>query len=309
MTDGVAPGFGHSISSSFASQAKLCPFGSQPPSDVHQVSIHIYYFPTPRRSPSQRHKRRSQHNSDGRSLNLLRLPQFSKACMIDLEINKPSSWNGQALTGEWLVTLKVDGVRAIHHAGQGWLSRANKPLYNLPPYQGGPRDCEIYLGSFRNTIIATRTRLPKSDTPIILREHLYGLDQLDARLHFGTLIDPSADDIRLQLDRAQALGFEGLVLRQGDRWLKVKASETHDEAITGFVEGRGKHAGRLGIINTELGNVSSGFSDEERVELWAEAQAGTLIGQTVEVSFMEYSAVGKFRHPVFVRMRPDKIAA
>jgi hypothetical protein len=33
--------------------------------------------------------------------------------VIDHQINKPSSWNGKALTGEWQVTLKVDGVRAI----------------------------------------------------------------------------------------------------------------------------------------------------------------------------------------------------
>jgi hypothetical protein len=224
------------------------------------------------------------------------------------EINRPSTWNGKALTGEWQVTLKVDGVRAIWHDDVGWQSRANKPLYNLPRWQSGePRDCELFVHSFRDTIIATRTRLPKSDTPTIRREHLYGLDELDARLGFGTLLNPSASEILLQLNHAQARGFEGLVLRRGERWLKVKPHETHDVPITGFVEGRGKHAGHLGTIETPLGNVGSGFSDEERAALWIEAQAGRLVGQIVEVTCMMFTEAGMFRHPSFVRLRPDRL--
>jgi ATP-dependent DNA ligase len=227
--------------------------------------------------------------------------------MICPEMNKPTSWNRRALAGTWHVTLKVDGVRAIWHDNYGWISRAGKPLYHIPPYQGGPRDCELYVGSFRDTIRATRTKFKKTDTPTILHEHLFGLDILDERLNAGAMRNPSVDDVFAKLSAAQASGFEGIVLRQGDRWIKVKPHETHDVPITGFVEGRGKHAGRLGIITTPLGNVGSGFLDEERIELWAEAHAGTLVGQVVEISFMERTTTGKFRHPVFVRMRPDKV--
>lgn len=228
--------------------------------------------------------------------------------MTEHTINRPSSWNGEALSGKWLVTLKVDGVRALYHPGRGWLSRAGKPLHNIPDWAGGPRDCELYVHSFRSTIIATRTRIPKGDTPAIRPEHLYGLDELDPRLQFGSVFNPSADDILRKLNYARAQGVEGLVLRQADRWIKVKPFETHDVTITGFAEGRGKHAGRLGIVHTTLGNVGSGFSDEERAQLWADAQAGTLIGQIVEVSCMERTTTGRFRHPRFIRMRPDKPA-
>lgn len=103
------------------------------------------------------------------------------------------------------------------------------------------------------------------------------------------------------------MGFEGLVLRQGNRWIKVKPFETHDVPITGFVEGRGQHSGMLGIVTTALGNVGSGFSEVERIALWADAQAGMLIGQIIEVSYMEFTSTGKFRHPTFIRMRPDKL--
>lgn len=229
--------------------------------------------------------------------------------MATHNINKPRAWNGKGLLGDWLVTLKLDGVRAIWHDEHGWLSRANKPLYNIPPHQpGSARDCELFVGSFRDTIRATRTKFPTGETPPIYPQHLYGLDQLDERLHWGRLLDPSAAKIQAELKRATDRGIEGLVLRQGNYWMKVKPEETHDVVITGFNEGRGRHRGRLGFINTAKGAVGSGFSDAERHSLWSEAMAGRLIGQKVEVSCMEFTSNGQFRHPFFVRMRPDKIA-
>lgn len=227
--------------------------------------------------------------------------------MKNAEINRPCAWNGNKLAGDWLVTVKIDGVRAIWNDEQGWLSRARNPLYNLPPWQQGrARDCEVFVGSFRDTIRATRTTLPTADLPRIRPEHMYGLDQLDPRLHWGQLADPAPDDIRTLLYRANNLGHEGLVLRQGDHWIKVKPEETHDVPITGFVEGRGKHTGRLGYVTTAKGDVGSGFSDTEREILWAEAKAERLIGQVIEVSCLQMTQAGQFRHPFFVRMRPDK---
>jgi hypothetical protein len=226
------------------------------------------------------------------------------------EINRPRAWNGNQLAGDWLVTLKIDGVRAIWHDEQGWLSRANKPLYNIPPRQSGsPRDCEIFVRTFRDTIRATRTKSPKDDVPAILPSHMYGLEPLDPRLRWDTLINPTSDDILAQLQRANNHGHEGLVLRQDDHWIKVKPEETHDVAITGFVEGRGRHLGRLGYVTTAKGAVGSGFTDAEREILWAEAKAERLVGQVIEVSCMQFTPDGQFRHPVFVRMRPDKLIA
>ena len=230
--------------------------------------------------------------------------------MINAEINRPRAWNGNKLAGDWLVTLKIDGVRAIWHDEQGWLSRANKPLYNIPPWrQDRPRDCEVFVGTFRDTIRATRTKFLKGDTPSILPRHMYGLEPLDPRLHWGTLTNPTPDDILAQLQRANDLGYEGLVLRQRDDWIKIKPEETHDVAITGYGEGKGKHLGRLGYVTTAKGDVGSGFTDTEREILWAEAKAERLVGQVIEVSCMQFTPDGQFRHPFFVRMRPDKLVA
>lgn len=230
--------------------------------------------------------------------------------MTHQTINRPRSWNGKALTGDWLVTLKLDGVRAIWCDEQGWRSRANKPLFNIPPWQQGqPRDCEVFVKNFTDTIRATRTRNLKGSEPSIDRQNLYGLALLDPRLNWGRLTDPSPATIRAQLQKANDAGYEGLVLRQGDLWLKVKPVETYDVAITGYVEGEGKHAGRLGLVTTEKGSVGAGFTDAEREILWTEAKEGRLLGQVIEVSSMPCTSNGKFRHPVFVRMRPDKFAA
>jgi ATP-dependent DNA ligase len=100
-----------------------------------------------------------------------------------------------------------------------------------------------------------------------------------------------------------------LVLRQGEQWIKVKPEDTHDVTITGYAEGKGKHLGRLGYVLTAKGGVGSGFTDTERETLWTEAKAGTLIGQVIEVSCMQITPDDKFRHPFFVRMRPDKLVA
>lgn len=226
--------------------------------------------------------------------------------MKHVEINRPRSWNGKSLRGDWLLTLKVDGVRAIWN-GRNWQSRARKPLYNIPRWRpGSPRDCEVYVDTFVDTIKATRTRSPVESTPAIAQENLYGLDLLDPRLYFGTLTNPNSADILAQLERANDRGYEGLVLRQGDLWLKVKPEETHDVIITGCCEGRGKHAGRLGHVTTAKGAVGAGFTDLERKVLWTDAKAQRLVGQMIEVSCHQVTARGQFRHPVFVRMRPDK---
>jgi ATP-dependent DNA ligase len=93
---------------------------------------------------------------------------------------------------------------------------------------------------------------------------MYGLDPLDPRLRWGQLTNPTPNDIVAQLQRANDLGYEGLVLRQRDHWIKIKPEESHDVAITGYAEGNGKQLGRLGFVTTAKGAVGSGFTDTER---------------------------------------------
>lgn len=267
---------------------------------------------------------------------------------------KARPWNGKDLKGTWEVTLKIDGVRALWSPhDEQWYSRAGKPLYNIPkPHREDLRDCEVYLGNFKDTIRATRTQTPEASgctkhpeylsrcrsigckwvegTPVIEARHLYSLDPLDSSLRWRTdfrdwalprshpehlVTNPGAVLLRFMLGQANAAGYEGLVLRQGDKWLKVKPEETHDVLITGAVEGIGKHKGRLGALQTSKGAVGTGFTDLERESLWLWFLTGhsgdvpcNLEGQTIEVSCMHFTPDGKFRHPRFIRMRPDKTA-
>lgn len=244
-------------------------------------------------------------------------------------MNSPALWNGKDLKGTWHVTIKIDGVRALWVHDQPlststmgighWESRAGKPLYNIPaPFisitteQWWPgTDCELYLGSLKETIRACRTIRLKPDTPVIRREHLYSLDPLDKRLDLGLVENPTADWINSRLASVNGQGFEGLVLRQGDKWLKVKPHDTYDVRVLGVIEGNGKHKGRLGYIQTIMGDVGTGFSDTEREEIWhrlRHLQIGDM-NVTIEVECMQLTPDGKFRHARFIRERFDKIAS
>ena len=215
---------------------------------------------------------------------------------------KAKNWDGKDLKGPWEVTIKIDGVRALWD-GEKYVSRNGKPLYNLPArWKGDPFDCEVYCGSFKETI--EKTRAATKDRPIKPSE-MFSLDPLDKRLHSGVLLDPTSVEIRQRMEEVVAAGYEGLVLRQGSTWLKVKPTETYDVPVTGIIEGTGKHKGRMGALMTPMGKVGTGFSDLERLAWWGTTSQNT-IGKIIEVECMKLTPDGKFRHPRFVRIRPDK---
>jgi len=206
-------------------------------------------------------------------------------------------WNKEDLKGNWEISIKIDGVRC-HNTPEGKLSRKGKPLYNIPDFSG--EVAEIYCGSFKETIIKTRT-FTKEFT--INKEDIYELHpNLDSRLFITTVTNPTKEFILELFDKYRSEGHEGLILKQNDKRLKVKNEETYDVTVTGIFEGKGRNKGRLGGFTTELGNVGTGLTDEERVEYYSP----TLIGQTIEVSCMEMTPDNKFRHPRFIRLREDK---
>ncbi len=213
----------------------------------------------------------------------------------------PTAWNGNALTGAWLATYKLDGVRALM-TPSGAVSRAGKALNNLAQHlpTAGMRDVEVYLGSFEATIAAVRSK----GTVPVPASALYLLDPPDPRLVVATVTDPTPESISRLLTEARGLGFEGLVLRQGTTWLKVKPSETYDVPVTAILPGTGRNAGRMGAVATPRGNVSAGFSDVELATWWREREAR--IGTVIEVECTELTKRGKFRSPRFLRERPDK---
>lgn len=110
-----------------------------------------------------------------------------------------------------------------------------------------------------------------------------------------------------------APGCDGLVLHDRDAYwvegrsktavVKVKPVLTLDLLVTGTLQGKGKHAGRIGSLVCEGSfgtvNVGTGLSDAER-------ERTDWVGKVVEVSCMSLHPSGIPREPRFVRERPDK---
>lgn len=208
---------------------------------------------------------------------------------------KAKLWNGEDLKGEWVASFKIDGVRALVLKGGEAMSRNGKRLFGLSQLE--PGDYEIFLGSWEDTVSAVRTQ----DTPPINPVHAYELDPLDNRLFYCIFLDPTAKQLNDHLRNVVAHGYEGLVLRQGNKWLKVKPTENYDVPVIEIQPGTGKHEGRMGALVTPMGKVGTGFTDAQREEL------STLpLGTVIEVECMQLTKGGKFRHPRFVRVRYDK---
>jgi ATP-dependent DNA ligase len=219
-------------------------------------------------------------------------------------------WKGNDLKGAWEVSYKLDGVRAFSD-GVNVTSRSGKPLYNLDHLKHLFIDAEIFLGDFKSTIEAVRT---KNKVVEILPNHIYPLNPPDPRLIFcSVIVDPTASEI-LDIFKfaTEELHHEGIVLKQltieghktviSDVWLKVKTKETFDVPCLEFIEGTGKFKGTLGYAVTPMGRVGTGFSNEERDWFWANKPAGLII----EVECNRLTDTGMFRHAAFKHIRWDK---
>ena len=211
-------------------------------------------------------------------------------------MNKPTPWKGKDLFGTWIATIKVDGVRCLKKDGVA-LSRSGKKLYNIPK-ELPDGDYEVYDTDWNTTVSRVRT-VHGTTLPLV---NFYSLDPIDDRLILGKVANPNAEYIKKILKASVLGGNEGIVLRQVNTWLKVKPVETCDVVITDVQEGKGKNEGKLGAFVTDKGNVGTGLTDAQREEYLDYS----LIGETIEVSYMSLTDNGKFRHPIFKRLRWDK---
>lgn len=218
-------------------------------------------------------------------------------------MNKAKDWNGKDLKGVWDITYKIDGVRALSD-GHKVTSRNGKPLYGCDHLASSFQDAEIYCGDFKSTIETVRTQHGTHVHPSCV----FALHPvIDERLIIEECVpNPTAKQIEGWLRHATSLKYEGIVLRNPTtgEWIKHKPVRTYDVTVTGYTEGKGKFAGMLGKLHSDMGDVGTGFSDYERKVLW-DGRDG-LVGMTVEVECMELTPGGKFRFPRYVRMRFDK---
>ena len=217
---------------------------------------------------------------------------------------KFKNWDGKSLSGPWTITVKIDGIQAQKHNGVA-LTKGGNPLYNMPKRLPAFDVAEVYCGSWNETDSIVRSS--KSKRRQVRRNEIYRiLPDIDPRLNVGVFTDPDARLIRLAFEQALAGEAEGLVLRQGDTFIKVKKSYTEDVRVTGFIEGKGKFKGMLGKFKTESGDVGTGFTSSQRKMFWDARKSKAWKNLIIEVKGMEKTEKGKIRQPRFIRLRLDK---
>jgi DNA ligase-1 len=246
------------------------------------------------------------------------------------------SWDNAADLSGWWMSEKLDGVRA-YWDGRQFLSRAGN-LFHAPSwftegFPESPLDGELWIDrkKFQRTVSIVR-RQDKTD---LWREVCFLI--FDAPAAGGTFEERVAfikatiagrglkfarphehvrckdvDALRAELARVEALGGEGLMLRQpGSEYeagrsstlLKVKSFHDAEAEVIGHQAGLGRHKGRLGALLVKLPDgtefaVGTGFSDRERDEAPA-------VGQIITFRYQELSEAGVPRFPSYVGVRID----
>lgn len=222
---------------------------------------------------------------------------YWKASYYDTEALPP-------LSGEWQVTLKVDGIRQIRNRQDVVCSRGSKPA--LPHIQelmpAHMRDAELFRHNWSTSMSL------KAGTIMPTPEDFYSIEPLDPRLVLHEKAYWEPNQIVQWMRYALSLGHEGVVLRKGNEWIKVVPLRYADVRITGWYEGNGRLKGTFGGFTTNHGRVGGGFSDELRRQIWEVTQKSPekLAGKIIQVAFRERTAAGKLRMPVFDRFRFDK---
>ncbi len=243
--------------------------------------------------------------------------------------------NVQDLAG-WWISEKLDGVRA-YWDGRSLISRLGN-LFHAPDWfldglPAVPLDGELWIGrkSFQRTVGIVRRQdktelwkevtfvafdAPALDAPFedrfaFVRDHADQRRPPHFRAHEHAAC-AGLDHLRAELARVEALGGEGLMVRQpGSRYeagrsttlLKIKSFHDAEARVLGHQAGAGRHKGRLGALLTELPDgtrfsVGTGFSDAERATPPA-------IGSIITFRYQELSDGGVPRFPSYVGVPHD----
>jgi DNA ligase 1 len=250
------------------------------------------------------------------------------------------SWDNTTDLSGWWMSEKLDGVRA-YWDGKQFLSRQGN-LYHAPDWfveglPSTPLDGELWIDrkKFQRTVGIVR----RQDKPNLWTEVRYlvfdapaATGAFEDRLAFvrdalaaqtAKFAQPLAQDLcrdvehlRAELARVEALGGEGLMLRQpGSHYeagrsatlLKVKRFHDAEAVVIGHLAGAGKHKGRLGALRARLSDgtefaIGTGLSDRERGN-------PPPVGATVTFRYQELSDGGVPRFPSYVGIRTDAPAS
>ncbi len=235
----------------------------------------------------------------------------------------------------WWMSEKLDGARA-YWDGSRFVSRLGN-TYRAPDWfcEGLPEvplDGELWIGRrmFQRTMSIVRRQdapdhwrdvrfvvfdAPNSPEPFEDRQARLR-DWLAGTTEFASVLDQQVCDdvihLRTELDRIEALGGEGLMLRQpgslyevgrSTTLLKVKTFMDAEARVVDHLPGKGKHKGRLGALVVEMPegkrfSIGTGFTDAERI-------SPPLVGTLITYRYQELTDGGVPRFPTFLRVRGE----
>jgi len=250
------------------------------------------------------------------------------------------TYDGQMPASGLYMSLKLDGLRAIHKDGKLYtrnghviqgvghitdaLSRINWPFDGELMVPG--EHFQTSSGALRSfadspTAVYNIFDVPFTQDPFHIR--LSQLENIKSHLpepHIGFvkhILVKDKDKVAATFQKALDNGYEGLVLKtpnhiyqtkRSSDWLKLKNVLSKDLPIIGFFEGQGKYVGSLGGIivdhNGTAVKVGGGFSDVLRDAIWA--NQSEYLGKTAETLYHEETPDGSLRHPRLKTIRVDK---
>jgi len=246
------------------------------------------------------------------------------------------TWDTATDLSGWWMSEKLDGVRA-YWDGKQFLSRLGN-LFHAPDWfvEGLPDvalDGELWIArkAFQRTVGIVR-RQDKNDLWKEVKFLVFDApgikDPFERRLEFvrdafarkkARYADAHPHErcrdlahLRDELTRVEALGGEGLMLRQPSSayevgrsatLLKIKTFRDAEATVIGHQAGAGKHKGRLGALLVRLADgtefaVGTGFTDKQRA-------APPAVGSVITFRYQELSEAGVPRFPSFVGARID----
>ncbi len=242
------------------------------------------------------------------------------------------TWDNSTDLTDWWMSEKLDGVRAFWDGKQFVSRQGNRylaPDWFVAGLPGVALDGELWIGrkQFQRTVSIVRrqdqselwqeVRFLVFDAPAcaggyedrlkFLAEAIRAERQPYARLHEQQRCRGLAE-LRKELARVEALGGEGLMLRQpGSAYevgrsftlLKIKTFHDAEAVVLGHQAGKGKFKGLLGALTVQLPDgtefsVGTGFTDAQRA-------APPPVGSLITFRYQELTDGGVPRFPSFVR--------
>lgn len=262
-------------------------------------------------------------------------PVFGRSVLPDIPLAKPFPRGGDIDAAAYLVSEKLDGVRACWDGCELRFRsglRVPAPQAFLQRLPAEPLDGELWMGRGRFESVAACVRRANPDEsewagvrymvfemprhPGDFAARAQALARRCAALGWASL-QPVAQErcadlqaLYARLSAVTQAGGEGLVLHRADApyvvgrtdaLLKLKPLDDDEAVVIAHVPGQGRHRGRMGALSVRrddgaVFHIGTGFSDDARDQ-------PPPVGSRVTYTHQGLTGSGLPRFPSFLRVR------